>query len=254
VPPARPPRAANYLSAMGNAVPSATVMVTSRIEGLLQSVNFKEGDTVQAGQLLATIDPTQYEAQINEAEAQLLAVQEQLAAAQTALARYSGMLAQKMVPQSEVDEQTAKVQQLKAQVQMLMPSIEAAKLHMTYTKIVAPISGVLGFRLLDPGNMVHPGDASPIVIINQLQPMMVVFPIPAEKLPRLRALHAAGANLTVEIWTRDNATRLGTGHVVAADNQVEAVTGTVKLKAEFDNKNRELLPNQFVNVRLFLPQ
>ena len=254
MPPARPPRAANYLSAMGNAVPSATVMVTSRIEGLLQSVNFKEGDTVQAGQLLATIDPTQYEAQINEAEAQLLAVQEQLASAQTALARYSGLLAQKMVPQSEVDEQTAKVQQLKAQVQMLLPSLEAAKLHMTYTRIVAPISGIVGLRKLDPGNMVHPGDISPIVIINQLQPMTVVFDIPEDSLPQVRVRLAKGANLTVEAWNRNQTARLATGRLVAVDNQIDVNTGTVKLKAEFDNQDGALFPNQFVNVRLFLPQ
>lgn len=250
----RPQRTQNYISAQGNAVPSATVTVTSRVDGQLQSVNFKEGDQVEAGQLLATVDPTAYRMELSQAEAQLQGIQAALANASAALARSREMEAQNAIPHSEVAQHTAQVQQLEAQMQALAPAIQTAKLHLTYTSIVAPISGVLGFRLLDPGNMVHAGDGSPIVVINQLQPMMVVFPIPAESLPRLRALHAAGTNVPAEIWTRDGATRLDTGHVIAVDNQVQGVTGLVKVKAEFENKNRALLPNQTVTVRLLLQQ
>jgi multidrug efflux system membrane fusion protein len=252
-PRAQPPRQGKELWAMGNAAPSATVTVTSRVEGQLLSVNFKEGDTVQAGQLLATIDPSQYQIQLNEAQARVAGLQRALDAAFVKLGNVRDMVAHNMVDKSEVDQQTAVVQQLESQVQALAPTVDAAKLHMTYTKIVAPISGVVGFRLLDPGNMVHPGEQTPIVIINQLQPMMVVFSIPAEELSRVRASAGGGANLPVEAWSRDRGTRFGTGRLVAVDNQIDIETGTVKLKAEFDNKNGALLPGQMVNARLALP-
>jgi multidrug efflux system membrane fusion protein len=125
---------------------------------------------------------------------------------------------------------------------------------LSYTRIVAPISGIVGFRKVDPGNMVHPDDATPIVTINQLQPMTIVFNIPQDALPQVRARLAEAKNVTVEAWTRDNSARLAVGRLVAVDNQIDAATATVKIKAEFDNQNGALYPNQMVNVRLLLPQ
>jgi beta-lactamase regulating signal transducer with metallopeptidase domain len=197
------PAAGPYLNGLGTVAPSYTVVIKPRVDGQLMSMNFKEGDTVQAGQLVASIDPHPYELQLAQAQGR--------------------------------NDQAG---------------IAAAKLQLAYTKIVSPITGVAGLRLIDPGNLVHGGDV--LVVITQVQPIAVLFTIPGDNLARVLERRRTGAAVTVEAWSRDDTVRLATGHLSAVDNQIDQSTGTAKLKAEFENKDRALFPNQFVNVRMLL--
>ncbi|HKE28798.1 MAG TPA: efflux RND transporter periplasmic adaptor subunit [Bryobacteraceae bacterium] len=253
-PPARPQSREQYLTGMGTAVPSASVAVKSRVEGQLRSINFKEGDTVEAGQLLATVDSSAYELRLRETQAQLLQAETQLKSERSKLAAAQQLLTRNMLSQTAVDEQEAKLLELEAQLRAQQDAIQAAEQQVSYTRIVAPISGIVGFRKIDVDNMVHPDDATPIVTINQLKPITVVFDISQDSLPLVRARLAEGKGLTVEALSRNSNTRLAVGRVVAVDNQIDPTSGTVKLKAEFENKDGALYPFQTVNVRLLLPQ
>jgi RND family efflux transporter MFP subunit len=214
-------------------VAATTVTIKPRIDGQLISVSFKEGDTVQAGQLLATIDPRPYQIQLEQAEAQLERDQEQLRAAQGA--------SQATPPDPQA--------QLRLNLDRL--NVERARVQVIWTQISAPISGVTGLRQVDVGNMVYAAaDAPAIVVITQLRPIAVVFNLAEDSLPRVRALLSQGANLTAEAWNRNANQKLATGLLTALDNQIDPQTGTVKLKAMFDNKDDALFPNEFVNVRL----
>jgi multidrug efflux pump subunit AcrA (membrane-fusion protein)/beta-lactamase regulating signal transducer with metallopeptidase domain len=223
-----------YLNGLGNAAPFYTVTVRSRVDGQLISVSFKEGELVQAGQVLAMIDPQPYQFQLTQAEGQLVNDEAQLAAL---LGR---------------DAQSVAAEPLRTAIQADKAAIENAKVRLTYTRITAPITGVVGLRQVDPGNMVHAGDSTGIVVIRQVQPMAVLFQIPEDSLPRVRALLRAGAAPPVEAWNRDFTVKLATGRLTAIDNQINPDTGTATLKAVFDNKDDSLFPNQFVNVRLAL--
>ena len=219
-----------YLTALGNVTPSATVTVKPRIDGELLSVNFKEGEPVQAGQLLATIDSSPYRLQLLRAQSQLEEHQAQLA-----------MMQGRSAPQ------------LEAMVRADQADLESAKLRLSYTQVVAPISGVAGLRMMDPGNLVSSSNSPGIVVITQVQPIAVIFTVSEDQLPRILARLKAGASLTAEAWNRDDTKKLATGRVTAVDNLIDTVTGTAKVKAMFDNRNGVLFPNQFVNVRLLLP-
>lgn len=227
----KPNSAPSYLVGLGTVAPFYTVTVRSRVEGQLVSLGFKEGDVVQAGQLLATIDDTPYQLQVTRAEEQLSADQAQLDAA------------------IRVNKQGTAVVQLEPSVRADRANVENAKRQLSYTKIVAPIRGVTGLRAVDPGNMVRLSDT--IVIINQTQPIAVVFTIPEEQLPKVLARVREGVSIPAEAWDRAMARKYGTGHLTAVDNMIDS-DGMAKLKAILDNKDGVLFPGQFVNVRLLL--
>ncbi len=232
--PAQSAKPAAYLTGLGNAAPFYTVTVRPRIDGQLVSVSFKEGDVVQAGQVLASIDPEPYRLQLKQAEGQLESDRAQL---DTVLRQ---------------NAQSAEVTPLRGAMQADRAAVENAKVRLSYTAITAPITGVVGLRQVDPGNMVHAADSTGIVVIRQVQPMAVLFQIPEDSLPRVQALLKAGAVLPVEAWNRDSTVKLATGRLTAIDNQINPDTGTATLKAVFDNRDDALFPNQFVNVRLAL--
>ncbi len=236
---AEPQRPQAYLRGLG-AVVAYTVTVKARVDGELTSVGFKDGETVQAGQTLATIDPRPYQLQLAKAEGQLARDEVQLAEV---------MIALKATPKEQRIAEYGSVAQLDNSVKADRVNLDSAKLELSYTQILSPITGVAGLRLVDPGNMVHASDPTGIVIINQIRPIAVLFSIPEDKLPQVLA-RMSGAGLPAEAWSRDSKVKLATGRLKAVDNQIDTETGTVKLKAEFDNKDGALFPNQFVNVRV----
>ena len=212
-------------------VAADTVTIKPRVDGQLMTVTFKEGDLVQAGQVLASIDSRAYQARLDQAEGQLAWDQAKLADAQNA-----------------TPNQPATISALESSLRVDRANVDNAKLQLTYTQVTAPISGVAGLRLIDPGNVVH-ADTDGLVVINQLQPIAVLFSLSEDCLPRVLPLRD-GVRPLVEAWNRDQTARLATGHLTAIANQIDQETGTFKLKAMFDNKRGELFPNQFVNVRL----
>ncbi|MGA7238286.1 MAG: efflux RND transporter periplasmic adaptor subunit [Bryobacteraceae bacterium] len=247
---AKPQAASGELRGIGNVAPSATVVVKPRVDGQLMSVSFKEGEMVQAGHVLASIDPQPYELQLAQAQGPLMQDQAALDNARANLLRYQRLALQKVLGEEQVSEQKAAIAKLEAKIKEDQIEIDRAKLQLSYAHVTAPITGVAGLRLVDPGNIVHAADA--IVIITQLQPIAVLFTIPEDSLPQVLAQLRLGANVRAEAWNRDNSKKLATGRLIAVDNQIDAETGMAKLKAVFDNKDAALFPNQFVNVRLFL--
>jgi multidrug efflux system membrane fusion protein len=215
-------------------------------------VNFTEGSLVQSGQVLASIDPQPYQIQLAQAEGQLARDQATLKTARSDLDRYEKLAAQNAIPKSQLDAQQGAVAQLEGSVRADQANVENAKLQLIYTQITAPMTGVAGLRLVDPGNIVHAADPTGIVIITQLEPIAVLFPITEDSLPQVRARLSEGASTPVEAWNRDNTVKIATGRLTAVDNQIDQTTGTVKLKAVFDNKDGALFPGAFVNVRLII--
>ncbi len=249
------------VAAIGTVTAFNTVTVRSRVDGELKSIQFKEGQQVKAGQLLAEIDPRALQATLAQAQGQLAKDQAQLRNAQVDLKRYKDLLAKDSIARQQVDTQAALVGQLQGGLAVDQAAVDNAKLQLSYTKVTAPIGGRLGLRQVDVGNVLRTGDANGIVSITQTRPISVTFAVPESKLAqinaKLRAAAAAGsadakqaAALPVELWDREQRTKLAVGAVSAIDNAVDAATGTIKVKARFDNDDDALFPNQFVNIRL----
>ena len=241
-----------YLNGLGTITAFQTVTVRSRVEGELVKVAMQEGQYVKEGDVLAEIDPRVWDAQREQAEAQLARDQAALKSAQLTLNRYKELLQSKFATAQQVDEQVSLVQQAEAAIKADNAMIANAKLQLSYCQITAPISGRLGLRLVDAGNIVRANDPTGIAVITQLQPIALIFTIPQDDIIRVQRRMKEVEQLTVEVFDRDFRERLAEGKLVALDNQVDSTTGTVKLKAVFDNHEETLFPNQFVNARLLV--
>lgn len=241
-----------YQTGLGTVTPLKTVTVRSRVDGELMSIAYREGQSVRAGDLLAQIDPRPFQVQLLQAEGQLAKDEAALKNARVDLERYKILIEQDSVPRQQLDTQVATVDQAAAALESDRAQVESAKLNLTYSRIVAPISGIVGLRLVDQGNMVHATDAAGLLVITEQQPISVVFTIAADHLAPVIQQTKAGNRLVVEAWDRELKRKLATGSLLAIDNQIDPTTGTVRIKALFPNDDSSLYPNQFVNARLLV--
>lgn len=241
-----------FLSALGTVKATNSVTVTSRVEGQLMALHFTEGQHVQKGDLLAEIDSRPFEVQLAQAKGQLAKDQATLANARLDLARYQKLAKTHLVSQQELDNQQALVKQSEASIRIDEATISNAQLQLTYSKITAPISGQVGLKQVDVGNYISGGSSTPIVVINQMDPVDVLFTLPEQDLANVIQARKNNADLPVTALDRNNQFELAKGKLFSVDNQIDATTGTIKLKARFPQQETTLFPNQFVNVRLYV--
>jgi multidrug efflux system membrane fusion protein len=251
--PARHGPMVRALDGIGTVTPLATVTVRSRVDGQLMAVHFTEGDVVEAGTLLAEIDPRPFQVALAQAEGQMARDQALLANAKVDRERYQRLVATDSIPKQQLDTQAALVNQYEGAVQADQAQVDQARLQLTYARITAPISGRLGLRLVDAGNIVHASDAGGLVTIAQVDPIAVLFTLPEDSVQTvLEKVRSGGAPLVVEAYDRAQQRRLASGTLLTVDNAIDPTTGTLRLKAQFDNADGALFPNQFVNARLLL--
>ena len=239
-------------AALGTVTPLANVTVRTQINGQLQQIGFQEGQMVQAGDFLAEIDPRPYQLTLEQAQGALQRDQALLADAKLNLERYQTLVAQDSISKQTLTTQQSLVAQNEGNVQTDQSQIDTAKLNLAYCHIIAPVSGRVGLRQVDQGNYVQVGDANGIVTLTQLQPITVIFTIPEDDLPSVMKRLSQGAELQATAYDRTQSTKLATGKLISVDNQIDTSTGTVKLRAQFDNPDNVLFPNQFVNIELLI--
>jgi multidrug efflux system membrane fusion protein len=240
------------VSAIGSIAASNTAVVQPQVSGVLQSLMFKEGQQVRAGQQLAQIDPRAFQAALGQAEGQLARDKALLDNARVDLARYRDLMTKDAIPKQQLDTQDALVRQLDGTVKADQAAVDNARLQLTYTRVLAPITGRAGLRQVDLGNVVQPGSANGLVVITQTRPIALLFSVPSANLPQISAALRAGKPLGVEAWDRGGTVKLASGLVASTDNAIDPATDTIKLKALFKNEDDALFPNQAVSVRLQL--
>jgi membrane fusion protein, multidrug efflux system len=238
------------IKALGTVTPLNTVTVRSRVDGELRRVLFDEGQRVSGGQLLAEIDPRTFESQLNQVLGQQQENQARLKNAEGDLERYRKLAAEGLITQQQVTTQEALVQQYRGALTANDAQVASARLQLSYTKITAPISGRLGLRQVDAGNLIRSGDANGLVVITQMRPISVIFTVPETDLPAVLEAYRRGNRPPVEAWDRAESRMIAKGTLQTIDNQIDTTTGTIRLRAEFTNADEQLFPNQFVNIRL----
>lgn len=240
----------HFLSGLGTVTAANTVTVRSRVDGELMAIHFQEGQQVKAGQLLAEIDARPYQVALTQAQGQLAKDQATLANARRDLARYEKLAKTSLVSQQELDTQRSLVSETQGTIKADEGSVASAQLNLTYSRITSPIDGRVGLKQVDVGNYITSGDTNGLVVITQTHPIDVLFSLAENNLPEIMQAQKSGQPLLVEAWDRSNQTLLTQGSLLSIDNQIDATTGTIKMKARFDNQDDKLFPNQFVNARL----